>query len=399
MVSIPDQAMQHVERLAGQIGSRTIGSPGNHQAADYIAGVFRRTGLSVEFQQFPCPDWREEFTALELDGEALEASANTFSPSCEVTAETIPVGTLAELQAAEITGRIAILYGELAQRELAAKAAIYVSERDQQIIGSLEKGRPAGLITVNASLNGRWRLIEDYDLAIPSVTVSARSGLKLVAHAGEPVTMRIVTRRAPSHSANVIGRLPGERSERIVVCAHYDTKVDTPGAFDNATGVAVILTLAQTLAQASHRYSLEWVAFSGEEIYGLGDMEYASRVGEGFNQIAAAVNFDGVGSHIAANTIATYSAPQPFDELVDHVRSGYPGVSRVDPWPSSDHYIFYSHGVPSIAISSQGIEAICHTPADTVDWISAAKLAEVVQLAQDILHALDQKEFSWCRHP
>jgi Zn-dependent M28 family amino/carboxypeptidase len=73
----------------------------------------------------------------------------------------------------------------------------------------------------------------------------------------------------------VIGRLQGQIPERIVFCAHYDSKVDTPGAYDNAAGVGVLLALAQILSGRKHRHTLEWVAFTGEEGAGLGDMEYA----------------------------------------------------------------------------------------------------------------------------
>ena len=397
MQSIANEAMGHVNRLAGEIGSRTIGSPGSHAAQEYISEIFRTAGLSLETQEFPCPDWVEEYTSLDLGGETLEAFANTFSPACDVTAPTLALGTLAELEAAEISGRMPIFYGELAQHELAAKGAIYVSERDRRIVQILEERSPAGLITINPTANGHWRLIEDFDLAIPSVTVTACSGLRLVERAGEPVRMRIQARRSPSFSANVIGRLAGERPERIVLCAHYDTKVDTPGAYDNAAGVASILALAGCLSQTPHRYSLEWVAFSGEEVYGLGDMEYARRTGDGFDRIAAAINFDGVGPRIAANSIATFSASGPFEKLVDHLKAKYPGVAKVDPWPASDHYIFYSHGVPSIALSSVGVRDIYHTPADTVEWISSDKLAEAVLLGHEIVLALDEKEPDWCR--
>jgi aminopeptidase YwaD len=392
MVPSTHESLRHLERLACEIGSRTIGSPGNLAAAEYIASIYREAGLSVEFQTFPCPDWTEEFTSLELGGETLEAAGNTFSPACDITARTVPVGTLEELEQAGIRGLVPVFYGALAQHELAAKGAIYVSGRDRRIIQLLEERKPAGLITVNPSLHGIWRLVEDFDLHIPSVTVTAQSGLRLLERAGDPVHLRIHARRVPSQSANVVGRLPGPHPEKIVLCAHYDTKVDTPGAYDNAAGVAVLLTLVQRLAKTPHRFSLEFVAFSGEEIYGLGDMEYARRLEGGFEQIAAAINFDGVGPRLAANSISAFAASQAFEDLVKRAKSPYPGVVEVDPWPASDHYIFYSHGVPSIAMSSVGIKDLYHTPWDTLDWISPEKLVEAVSLSQQILEALDASD-------
>lgn len=400
MKSIAESTLEHVERLAVQIGSRPIGSTANLTAAEYISEVFRKSGLSVERQEISVPSWAAEQTSLSLHGESLDAFANTFSPSCEILAETIPLCTPAELEAASITGKIPVFYGDMAQTELATKGGIYISERDRRILELLEDRKPAAIITINPTLHARWRLIEDFDLDIPSVTVSAHSGLKLLKNAGATVKLRITARRSPGVTANVIGRLPGELPERIVFCAHYDSKVDTPGAYDNAAGVGVLLTLAETLAQKKHRHTLEWVAFTGEEGAGLGDMEYARhahRDGNGFDQVAAAINIDGVGPFTGTTTAACYAASQNFEALLEDTIRKYPGVIQVEPWPSSDHYIFYSNGVPSIALTSKGIRDVYHTLSDTFEWISGSKLAEAAQLVFDLFEVLDGQDRSWSR--
>lgn len=392
--------LQHVKYLAVHIGSRLIGSTGNLAAEEYISDVFTKAGLSVEKQEFSCPNWIEEHASLELNGEPLEASANTFSPACTISAATTPVGTLAELELASIRDRIPVFYGDLAQTELATKGGIYVSERDRRIIQLLEERQPAGIITINPTLHARWRLMEDFDLDIPSVTVSAHSGLKLLKSAGAIVKMKIDSRRSSSHSSNVIGRLNGEIPERIVLCAHYDTKVDTPGAYDNAAGVGVLLALAELLTQRKHRHTLEWVAFSGEEGSGLGDMEYArnaSRSGNGFDRVTTALNFDGVGPFTGTTTVACFAASHALETILDERMKSYTGVVKVDPWPASDHYIFYSNGTPSLAFSSKGIRDVYHTSSDTYEWISGEKLAEVVRLALDLVNVLDNKDLSWSR--
>ena len=389
--------LEHVKHLAVDIGSRPIGSTANLAAADYISDVFRRAGLTLEKQEFSCPDWIEEHSSLELNGELLEAFANTFSPPCNISAATNPIGTLAEMESALMTGRILVFYGDMAQTELATKGGIYISERDQRIIQLLDERKPAGIITINPTLHARWRLIEDFDLDIPSFTVTAYSGLKLLKNPGAIVQMKSATHRSPSHTANVIGRLKGELSERIVLCAHYDSKVDTPGAYDNAAGVGVLLTLAEILSQRKHRHTLEWVAFTGEEGAGLGDMEYARRIGDGFDQVSTAMNFDGVGPFTGTTTVASFSASQALEVILDEKLGNYPGVIRIEPWPASDHYIFYSNGTPSLAFSSKGIRDIYHTPSDTFEWISGEKLAEVIQLALDLIEVVDNKGPSWSR--
>ena len=400
IISDSYEALDHVKHLAVDIGSRPIGSPANLAAGEYIREIFKKSGLSLERQEIPCPEWVAEHTSLALNGESLEVSANTFSPSCDLSAETIPVCTLADLELASITAKVPVFYGDMAQIELATKGGIYVSERDRRILALLEERHPAGIITVNPTLYARWRLIEDFDLDIPSVTVSAHSGLKLLKNPGAIVQMKIEARRSPSHTANIVGRLSGEIPERIVFCAHYDSKVDTPGAYDNAAGIGVLLTLSELLSQTKHRHTLEWVAFTGEEGAGLGDMEYARqarRSGHGFEQVSAAINIDGVGPFTGTTTIASYAASQDFENLVQETLKTYPSVVRVEPWPASDHYIFYSNGVPSLALTSKGLRDVYHTVFDTVDWISPQKLGESVQLVLDLFEVLDRKDLSWSR--
>jgi len=394
---VMDGTLEHVHHLAVRIGCRPIGSAANLAAAEYICGVFEQAGLALETQQFTCPSWTEEYTRLELGGQPLEAFANAFSAACDVTAETIPVGTLRELESAALAGGILVLYGDLAQNELAPSGAIYVSDRDRKIIRLLEDGKPAAIIAINPTLHERWRLIEDFDLNIPSATVTAYSGLRLLREAGSRARLRIAAHRSPSHSANIIGRLEGERPERIVLCAHYDTKVDTPGAYDNAAGVAVIMTLARLLSRGKHRHTLEWVAFSGEETYGLGDMEYARRMGSGFDSLTAAINFDGVGPYTGTTTAACFAASQTMEALLDRVLENHPSAIKVEPWPASDHYIFYSNGTPSIAFGSRGIRDLYHTASDTFEWISGQRLAEVLEMAIQLVESLDEQDPKWAR--
>ncbi len=389
--------MRHLNILAGDIGCRPIGTPQNHAAADYIAQAFRQARLAVETQEFACPDWSAESARLESRGETFDVYANTFSPSCDVSGAIVPLGTVAELEMAEMQGCLPLFYGDLAQNSIGALHAIYISPRDHKILRLLAEKMPAALLTVHPSLHHRWRLVEDFDLSLPSATVLAKDGLKLAQRSGEQARLILQTRRRESVSGNVVGRLVETGNERLVLCAHYDSKEDTPGAYDNAAGVAILLTLAEVLGKTRPRITLEFVAFSGEEIYGLGDMTYARLNGDDFSPIQAAINLDGVGPRLSTNTVATFSCNEPFDALVDGLIAQYPGVVRVNPWPASDHYIFYSHGVPSIALTSHGIKDIFHTPEDHVGWISPEKLVEATRLTLDLVQALQKKPARWGR--
>ena len=161
---LPKQLTAHLEKLSVAIGSRYGGSPGNHLAAEYIAQVFTRAGLVIERQKFTCPDWTDSGTKLWLNGHSLPAVTNAFSTLCDVTAAAVPVCTLKELEAAEITGKICVLYGRLSQSPLAPKSWFLISDEQRRLIELLEEKQPAALLTVQTRPGDLERLIEDWKI-------------------------------------------------------------------------------------------------------------------------------------------------------------------------------------------------------------------------------------------
>lgn len=389
--------MKHLEELCVTIGPRPAGSAANHAAAAYIEQEFRATGLEVEEQRYDCTTWEHTETYLEIDSQPLPAAANMFSPSCDVAAPTVAVGTAAELETADLAGRIGILYGDLMRHPLSPKSWFLITEEEQRVINLLEEKQPAALIAVQAQLGDLDHLIEDDEFYIPSVTVNAATGLALLKQAGAAAKLRIVTQLSPGHSSNVVGRQAGNKSTKIVICAHHDTKINTPGAGDNAVGVAVLLALAQQLAQKPLAHGLEFVAFSGEEYLPLGDDEYLRRGEAELEQIVAAINIDGIGDYLSANTIAIFSSSPEFESQTRQITAAYPGVTWVDPWPESNHSTFAMRGVPSLAFSSSGMLSIKHLRDDDIDRINPAKLVEVTDLIADIAASLQDKSTTWSR--
>src|SRR6185437_1364011 len=143
--------------------------------------------------------------------------------------------------------------------------------------------------------------IRDPFLRVPAVAISHAVGERLREQNGRRLRLHLRARRYPSTGHNVIGRLPGEKPERIVVATHYDTAADVPGATDNASGTAVILALCEAFAAAGrHRFGIDFVAYGAEE-YGrhegnLGDVEYVRRNAVALSQTRAMVEVDCVGT-------------------------------------------------------------------------------------------------------
>ena len=80
--------------------------------------------------------------------------------------------------------------------------------------------------------------------------------------------------------ANLIADLPGAPADRapLLIGAHYDTVVGTPGADDNASGVAAMLELARWAIKNRPSAAVRFVAFTLEEPPNFGTRNQGSRV-------------------------------------------------------------------------------------------------------------------------
>lgn len=397
MNSIETKIQTHLQHLVGEIGTRPIGSPANQAAGEYIHSVFSGCGLQVEVQQYACPSWEALETALELDGLPLEVAPNAFSPSCDLHVPLVPVGTQAELELADLEGRIALLYGDLTRSPLEAKAWFLKSERGERLVQTLESKHPAAVVAVQPRPGFLDRLVEDAEVLIPSVTVPLQTGLALLRHPSPEVHLRLRTHQEPGRTANLVADRPGRRLEKVVFCAHYDTKIDTPGACDNGGGVALLLTLAQYLSRRAYACGLEFIAFTGEEYLPIGDDTYLERRGKALDSILAAVNFDGAGLVTDVNTIMITAAAAEFQQRVVELAQADPGLAWTDPWPESNHSTFSFRGVPSLAFTCPSATYLTHRRMDTLEWVSPARLASLIPLMEALLLDLEMRPLEWTR--
>jgi hypothetical protein len=117
-----------------------------------------------------------------------------------------------------------------------------------------------------------------------------------------------------SSSQNVVARLRGttDPDQVFVVGAHFDTAADTPGADDNASGVAAVLEIARVLRDLRFPYSVDFVAFTLEEFPPCfqGSREYVRQAGLEGEQIIGAICFDMIGY-----TCGTMGCQVPYYEI------------------------------------------------------------------------------------
>lgn len=95
----------------------------------------------------------------------------------------------------------------------------------------------------------------------------------------------------------------------ILIAAHYDGVPGSPGADDNASGVAVLLELARIFATETTRYPLRLVAFDMEEPGCLGSKEYVAKLVREKQKLRLMMSLEMLGYCDANSGTQNYPAP------------------------------------------------------------------------------------------
>ncbi|MFS8979719.1 M28 family peptidase [Cupriavidus necator] len=186
--------------------------------------------------------------------------------------------------------------------------------------------------------------------------------------------------------ANIEVTLAGcvQPDEIIVIGAHYDTVRNSPGADDNASGVAAVLEIAGLLQSLSPQYTVRCVAFVNEEapFFARGDMgslRYARAARQHGDCIRVMLSLEMLGYYRdepgtqryppllryfypeRGNFIAFISNLRSLRHLrwiVDAFRtsSGFPVEAAALPWwvpgvSLSDHFSFWRQGYPAVMVT------------------------------------------------
>ncbi len=117
--------------------------------------------------------------------------------------------------------------------------------------------------------------------------------------AGYVPTVQAFTYRTTRHSQNVVAFRPadlkrkGEPTPLVIVGAHYDAVTAGQGADDNASGVGVMLEVAERLAHFKIDYDVVFIAFGAEEAGLRGSSYFVSQMTQADKDRAIAmINFD-----------------------------------------------------------------------------------------------------------
>lgn len=212
--------------------------------------------------------------------------------------------------------------------------------------------------------------------------------------------------------ANIVGEIRGKKKpeQYFVLTAHFDHLGGSlhdyfPGADDNASGVAVMLALADYFVIHAPDYSILFVATDGEESGLYGSYAFLQNSPIPVEKIKLNINLDMLGEpergcRLAVfhrllgkeqqQVIEQYVQPQTECALRVQGRMFRTQQGQQFDWlRASDHYPFYRQNIPVIFFGGSAHERY-HTPRDNAANLSRTFVMNSAELVLQIIQRLDQ---------
>jgi aminopeptidase YwaD len=374
--------MEDITRhLSQTIGPRPAGSENEHRASQYIAQTMTSIGLTVETHPFYFLGWEPTRPAAVklLAPERREVPAGSF-----LFSGSAPEGG--------IEGRVAHVGTMYLCRDFFEWPKYAIKDADGVDMGYLVANAGGPAITFVLYELGRFFGRMPYVV----VDLATHDYFQKQIAAGREVRIKmdtagIVKDNLLSH--NVMGVLRGSclPDEEIVVCAHYDSTLTSPGACDNASGVDAMLRIAEILAQdPKPAKTVRFIAFGAEEYLMFGSKYYVATLKEKglLDRVKNVVNLDmvGFGDHLAVTV-----TPESYKRRLQSVFAGLTDAVRVEynstVLPVSDHYPFYEEGIPVAMFLGWPYDDY-HQATDSYDKIDPEMIRQSAEAAVEVVRQI-----------
>ena len=290
VVAISRQSRDDGNRYWGRIS----GTKYELMTADWSEAHFRRLGMTeIRRQEFDLrPQWFPVDWNLTATGGGKQLSFTSANPATgsrsypdgiEAEAVWVGLGTAADFAGRDVAGKAVIIQTILAPGQMGNSASwegatIRAEEAGAALIvgiwgygGNLAVWQSTNAFQMVRDADGTSRYVSER-VATPGFFMGFEDGrtLRDLVATGQPVTIRArveTERREGLTSPSVYGTLAGTTDETIYVMAHMDGYYDA--ALDNASGMAVMIGLAEHFArvpQAERRRSITFIGTAGHHV-------------------------------------------------------------------------------------------------------------------------------------
>ena len=396
MPPLDDASLRRDVDALAALGPRFAGTEGEIRAREFLARELAATGLEVAAEEFAHLAYEPGASTLVADASLhRDRPESTAAPGLAPTDASLPCAGL-QMTTAGVVEAAAIYVGDGTEgtESIDGRIAVFRSGVPTTVAPALAARGAAGMIALSPAPDGLiTHLVASFQptagpsqgervLSIPGVSVEAEASERLLARLSRGSNRVRLEHRASymeRTSANLIAEIPGTEPDapKVVVGAHYDSQLESPGAADNATGLAALLAMARAWAAARPRRTIALVAFGVEESGSWGAADYAARhAGEG---IAAMVNLDALGPPLDA-TRTIVADPRLAALAAEEARAtGWHVEQELDArkFPFADHAPFVAAGIPTAWIwRYPPPHPYYHSSGDTPRWVNFTLLAE-----------------------
>lgn len=205
-------------------------------------------------------------------------------------------------------------------------------------------------------------------------------------------------------SRNVIGYIEGKQypDSFIVVTAHYDhlgkigRSVYFPGANDNASGTAMMLSLANWYSKPENQpnYSLAFIGFAGEEAGLIGSSRYTMYPVFPLNKIKFLFNVDMMGTGEEGITVVNATEFKREFEILDSIninKQYLVQIKKRGPAANSDHYPFFEKKIKCFFAYTMGGVKYYHDIDDRRETLLLPEFQDLHFLFRDFINKIQLK--------
>ncbi|MBO6524235.1 MAG: M28 family peptidase [Balneolaceae bacterium] len=377
LIEVKAQVLPYAKEVVQKLSSedfigRGYVEKGDKIAAEFIRDEYKRLGLlsytKDYFQKFDISvNTFPKEIKLEINGQKLNAGYDYLvspeSPSVKGTFDVVPL-SIEEIMSDQLLGaKLRSSAGKFIVTDSYNKEDFDKEqlERIQGVIGFLKyhPNNPAAGTIELTSEKLTWHGAQQ-QYPKPSFTVFADS-------VDIPIT-KIKVDLKPKlekkyETQNVVGYIEGENQDSlIVIMAHYDHfgKMGGalfPGANDNASGTAMLMSLARHFSEIKPPFNMAFIAFGGEEIGLLGSKYFVENPLFDLSRVKFLLNFDLAGTGDEGIQVVNGSVYRDqFDQLskINEEQELLPQVKIRGAACNSDHCAFDEVGVPGFYIYTLG---------------------------------------------
>lgn len=399
-----DLAWELLESLTTEVGPRLGGSPAEARARDWGAAKLKELGFkNIRIETFKMPYWSrvsEEAEIVSPFPQPLAVTAlggSVATPEGGVTGEVVRFRTLPELEAAPMEGfegKVVFVDEPMARTQDGSGYGVAVRKRGLAAVEADKRGAVAALIrsvgtdshrnphTGGATRGGGATPVPAAALANPDADQLARA----IAHADGPVTVRLdmqVETEESVTSGNVVGEIPGQTDELIVIGGHLDSWDLGTGAIDDGAGIAITVAAAKLVddLRGRPRRTIRVVMWGAEEVGIHGGRAYAEEHADELDRHVLAAESDfGAGRVYRFDTRFGEAAVPKGETMARALRRLAITPGNNEAFGGADISPIRDLGVPVASLRQDGTEYfdLHHTPDDTLDKVDLAELRQNV---------------------